>query len=511
MDGQPRAMRYISLFSGIEAASLAWEDLGFKPVAFSEIEPFPCAVLAHRFPEVPNLGDITKVDWSDYADKGIDIIVGGSPCQSFSVAGRREGLAGASGLMFEYLRAVQEVMPRWVVWENVPGALSSEGGAAFGQLLGELDALGYGLAWRVLDAQFFGVAQRRQRLFVVGSLGEAGAERACEVLFEPDSLQWDPTPSREKRKELAARAAGSAGGASEPAIPINTMIATRGGKLGRGTDFGVAEDGDPAYTITATHPHAVCTGFKFHAGSSAGSIAYQHEQSPTITADWHSPAVLCMTDTQPNTMVADGLCGTLSCHSKKDPPVVCRTDERVGWTSEIEGPVAFAQNTRDEVRYVNGLHSAAASPSAGKVIATEEPRSAAIAIDRATTPKFSEELCHTLRRGGAGGCNDAVAVISQYGEVAGTLTARYDSSPCPDRGQNIVNAGSVVRRLTPRECERLQGMPDHWTRIPYRGKPADQCPDGPRYKAIGNSMAVPVMRWIGEGIVLVDKLEGRCE
>ena len=393
-------MRYVSVFSGVEAATLAWDQLGWEPVAFSEIDPFPSAVLAERFPDVPNLGDITKVDWSDYADKGIDIIVGGSPCQSFSVAGRRGGLAGASGLMFEYIRCVRELRPRWFVWENVPGALSSDGGAAFGQLLAEMDDLGYGLAWRVLDAQFFGVAQRRRRVFLVGSLGDGGAERACEVLFESESLLWDPTPSREKRKELAARAEGGAGGASEPAIPINTMIATRGGKLGRGTGFGVGDDGDPAYTVTAAHGHAVCAGFKFHV---------------------------------------------------------------------------------------------------------------AVAIDRATTPKFSEELCHTLRRGGAGGCNDAVAVISQYGEVAGTLTARYDSSPCPDRGQNIVNAGSVVRRLTPRECERLQGMPDHWTRIPYRGKPADQCPDGPRYKAIGNSMAVPVMRWIGEGIVLVDKLEGRCE
>lgn len=499
-------MRYVSVFSGIEAATLAWHRLGWEPVAFSEIDPFPSAVLAERFPDVPNLGDITKVDWSEIGS--VDLVVGGSPCQSFSVAGKREGLAGASGLMFEYIRCVRELRPRWFVWENVPGALSSEGGAAFGQLLAEMDDLGYGLAWRVLDAQFFGVAQRRRRVFLVGSLGEAGAERACEVLFEPDSLQWDPTPSREKRKELAARAAGGAGGASEPAIPINTMIDTRGGKLGRGNGFGVGDDGDPAYTITTTHPHAVCAGFGYKVSSGAGSIGYQHEQSPTITADWHSPAVLCMTDTQPNTMVAEDLCGTLSCHSKKDPPVVCRTDERVGWTSEIEGPVAFAQNTRDEVRYVNGLHSAAASPSAGKVIATEEPRSAAVAIDRATTPKFSEELCHTLRRGGAGGCNDAVAVISQYGEVAGTLTARYDSSPCPDRGQNIVGNGSVVRRLTPRECERLQGMPDDWTRIPYRGKPADQCPDGPRYKAIGNSMAVPVMRWIGERIAMVDKLEG---
>ena len=279
-------MRYVSVFSGVEAATLAWHQLGWEPVAFSEIDPFPSAVLAERFPDVPNLGDITKVDWSEIGP--VDLVVGGSPCQSFSVAGKREGLAGASGLMFEHIRCVREIRPRWFVWENVPGALSSEGGAAFGQLLTEMDDLGYGLAWRVLDAQFFGVAQRRRRVFLVGSLGDGGAERACEVLFEPESLRWDPPSSREKRKALAAAAEGGAGGA----IPINTMIATRHNKLGRGTDFGVGDDGDPAYTVTAAHGHAVCAGFKFHQGSGAGRIGYIPEQSPTLTADWHNPAVL---------------------------------------------------------------------------------------------------------------------------------------------------------------------------------------------------------------------------
>lgn len=245
------------------------------------------------------------------------------------------------------------------------------------------------------------------------------------------------------------------------------MIATRGGKLGRGTGFGVAEDGDPAYTITAAHPHAVCAGFGYKVSSGAGSIGYRDKQAPTLLAGRCAASVLIHGGRQPETVGA-----------------LCASGHK-GVSNQLV--------------------------TAGKVIATEEPRSAAVAIDRATTPKFSEELCHTLRRGGAGGCNDAVAVISQYGEVAGTLTARYDSSPCPDRGQNIVGNGSVVRRLTPRECERLQGMPDDWTRIPYRGKPADQCPDGPRYKAIGNSMAVPVMRWIGEGIAMVVELEGRHE
>lgn len=237
-------MRYVSVFSGVEAASLAWHQLGWEPVAFSEIDPFPSAVLAERFPSVPNLGDITQIDWSQIG--AVDLVVGGSPCQSFSVAGKRDGLAGASGLMFEYIRCVRELRPRWFVWENVPGALSSEGGAAFGQLLAEMDDLGYGLAWRVLDAQFFGVAQRRRRVFLVGSLGDGGARRACEVLFERESLRWDPPSSREKREALAARAEGGAGGAG---------------------------------------------GFKYHHGAGAGSIGYESEQSPTLTADWHSPAV----------------------------------------------------------------------------------------------------------------------------------------------------------------------------------------------------------------------------
>ena len=128
------------------------------------------AVLAERYPEVPNIGDVTKMNWKKYRGK-VDLVVGGSPCQSFSIAGKREGLQGESGLMFEYIRAVREIRPRWFLWENVPGALSSENGEAFRQLLSEMDKLGYGLAWRVLDAQFFGVAQRRRRLFLVGHLG----------------------------------------------------------------------------------------------------------------------------------------------------------------------------------------------------------------------------------------------------------------------------------------------------------------------------------------------------
>lgn len=252
-------MRYISVFSGIEAASVAWGQLGWEPVAFSEIDAFPSAVLAKRFPNVPNLGDITKVDWSPYRGT-VDVVVGGSPCQSFSVAGKREGLAGASGLMWEYIRCVKEVMPSWFVWENVPGALTVERGRAFAQLLDSLDELGYGLAWRILDAQFVRVpgrcgwigpvAQRRRRVFLVGHLGDM---RACEVLFEPESLRWDNPSSREKRKALA-RAAG------------------------RGTASGGGEGGIEK-----------SAGFCGYASHTAQSIGYEDEQSPTLKGnDWQS-------------------------------------------------------------------------------------------------------------------------------------------------------------------------------------------------------------------------------
>ena len=238
-------MRYVSLFSGIEAASVACDGMGWEPLAFAEIDQFPSAVLKQHFPQVPNLGDVTKVDWRRFVkDFGKpDLIVGGSPCQSFSIAGTRTGLEGASGLMWEYVRAVRDVRPEWVLWENVPGALSSTHGEDFGCLLRSLDDIGYGLAWRVLDAQFFGVPQRRRRVFLVGRLG------ACpplEVLFEPEGMRRDYQPSREKRQELASAA-------------------------GRGPS---------------------CAGFKYSAGSGASSVGYEEENSNTLTADWHAPAVI---------------------------------------------------------------------------------------------------------------------------------------------------------------------------------------------------------------------------
>lgn len=513
--------RYVSIFSGVEAATLAWEPLGWEPVAFSEIEPFPCAVLANRWPDVPNLGDITKIDWKEEIDGAIDLVVGGSPCQSFSVAGKREGLKGASGLMFEYIRCVQELRPRWFLWENVLGALTSEDGGAFGQLLREMDELGYSLAWRVLDAQFFGVAQRRRRLFLVGHLG---AESPAEVLFEPDCLSGNPQSSREKRKELARRAGRS----------------------------------------------AACAGFKYSAAPRANTIGYAEEQANTLTADWHAPAVLplsgtgqhymtmsqygtevagcltargdsspcadrgqnivCMTGTQAHCHISDEIAGCLTAHmGKDDAPVVvdgtniqtyvCETahsssnglgvgesdvfptlDTSSGpavWAREngILPPFGFAQNVRNEVRIVGD------GTLSGALAARPGMKQATFACTGGTYP-INEQIATRDKKLGRG----TGLGVGADGDPAFTLLANHPHMVASEIADKPAEVNPMlVRRLTPLECERLQGFPDGHTLIAWKGKPAEECPDGPRYKAIGNSMAVPVMRWIGRRIAAVDE------
>lgn len=484
--------RYVSIFSGVEAASLAWEPLGWEPMAFSEIEPFPCAVLAERWPDVPNLGDITKIDWKEEIDGAIDLVVGGSPCQSFSVAGKREGLKGASGLMFEYIRCVQELRPRWFLWENVPGALTSEDGGAFGQLLREMDELGYSLAWRVLDAQYFGVAQRRRRLFLVGHLG---AESPAEVLFEPDCLSGNSQSSREKRKELASRAGRS----------------------------------------------AACAGFKYSAAPRANTIGYAEEQANTLTADWHAPAVLplrgnmigrtdsadrqgmamsqygteiagcltargdsspcadrgqsivCMTGTQAHCHISNEIAGCLTAHmGKDDAPVVVGGAISENATKEAFG---FAQNTRNEVRIVgDGTLSGALAARPGMKQTTF--------VCTGSTCPINEQIATRDKKLG---CETGLGV-SADGDPAFTLLENHPHMAASEIGDKPAGVNHMlVRRLTPLECERLQGFPDEHTLIAWKGKPAEECPDGPRYKAIGNSMAVPVMRWVGRRIAAVDK------
>jgi site-specific DNA-cytosine methylase len=221
-DSEP--LRYLSVCSGIEAASMAWEPLGWQPAAFAEVEKFPSAVLAHHWPQVPNMGDMNNHEQWDLP--AIDVLVGGTPCQSFSVAGLRKGLRDPrGGLMLTFLEIAQRRRPRWIVWENVPGVLSSHGGRDFGAFLGALGALGYGWAYRVLDAQWFGVAQRRRRVFVVANLGDGAA--AAKVLFESESVRRNPAPSREAGERTAADAAGGAGNGCRGGADVTGAIDCR--------------------------------------------------------------------------------------------------------------------------------------------------------------------------------------------------------------------------------------------------------------------------------------------
>ena len=339
-------MKYGSVCSGVEAATAAWHSLGWTPQWFSEIEKFPSAVLAHHYPDVPNLGDMTQFkEWP--IDRSIDLLVGGTPCQSFSVAGLRKGLDDPRGnLMLTYLAIAAQYQPKWLVWENVPGVLSSQRGRDFGTFLGALGQLGYGFAYRVLDAQYFGVAQRRRRVFVVGYLGDW--RRAAAVLFERESMSGHPAPSRE---------------AGQKAAPTVTQ------------------------------------------GAPFSRTGNQRVEAEAVVAQ----------------------CLTTRTGSAYDP-----TTETL--------PIAFgAQNSANQ----------------GDSVSTEVTPT----LDKSKTPAVMNDL--------------------------------------------------QVRRLTPTEFERLQGFPDNYTQIEWRNKAAKDCPDGPRYKAMGNSMAVPVMRWIGERIEMVESLDGR--
>lgn len=285
-------MRYISIFSGIEAATVAAESLGWEPVAFSEIDAFPSAVLAHHYPEVPNLGDITKIDWRKYRGKA-GLVIGGSPCQSFSIAGKREGLKGESGLMFEYIRCVREVRPTWFVWENVPGAFSSERGEAFRQFVSEMDKLGYGLAWRVLDAQFYGVPQRRRRVFVVGRFR---AEPPTEVLFDPESLRGDLAPSREKREELTARVEERVGGRGAGHVHVMTTANTSA----NGSNF----TRDITYTLDCTNSNAICM-------KDATANAYVGDTPSLLAHAEKEPPIVCVADDNAKAAIDTDMCGSL--------------------------------------------------------------------------------------------------------------------------------------------------------------------------------------------------------
>lgn len=360
------AFTFGSVCSGIEAASVAWESLGWRAAFFAEIDPFASAVLAYHWPHVRNFGDFTKIGREVHVGTAIDLLVGGTPCQAFSHAGQRQGLIDPRGnLTLEFMGLAQRLRPRWLVWENVPGVLSNDDGRTFGIVLGLLGHIGYGTAYRVLDAQYFGVAQRRRRVFVVGYRG--AWQPAAAVLLEPSCMSGHSPPRREQRRDASDVAA-----------------------------FGADDRGDVARTLTTSAERFDVT--------SETLLAFNGRQDPVSLSDVSLP------------LDANG-----------DGNATC---------------LAYGIGTR------------------------------MTRMTHARSVLFSPDVAYTM-----------------------------DTSAAQLAAHVVDDGRMVLRRLTPRECERLQGFPDDYTLVPYRRAMAR---DAPRYRALGNSFAVPVIRWIGKRIAIMD-------
>jgi len=552
-------VRYLSVCSGIEAASAAWHPLGWTPVAFSEVDKFPSAVLAHHYPDVPNWGDMTK--FKEWPDADVDVLVGGTPCQSFSVAGLRKGMDDPRGnLALTYLAIADRYKPTFLCWENVPGVLSSNGGRDFGAILGGMVELGYGVAYRVLDAQFFGVPQRRRRVFVVGHLGDW--RRAAAVLFEQHSLQGHPPPSRKARQTAptipSRRTAGGGlgtdfdcdGGLIPDVAP--TMVAN-GNRTGGDRPYGT--DGD---TVTSLIPVIMSSG-------QANAEIFIDGSAPTITCLHDRPFVAMSVDLQ-NVALGGDIAGTLDTTrpGRGGGQAVMATAFKAshftrgkdGAPSDVVPPLSADADKGDQDTLIFGDVADPVLANVGKTYTQEGSGNfkltnvvmAPVAFSSKDHGADAGEIAPTLRSMGHDGSHanggGQVAIAFQTNtngddgmEVDGiSVTLKSKGMPAVafsimpmnsgkdykaretdvaqplmaggpvggNQGGDFVKSAMQVRRLTPRECERLQGFPDDYTLIPWRG---GMSPDGPRYKALGNSMAVPCMRWLGERIQMVSDLE----
>ena len=476
-------MRYASICSGIEAPAAAWQSLGFTPAWFSEIDRHCNAVLAHHHPLVPNVGDLNGLSGRLTNDqKSVDLIVAGTPCQSFSLAGLRGGLDDQRGnLALEFSRVVDACRPRWVVWENVPGVLSSGGGRDFGSIIRALEAIGYGLFWRVLDAQHVrvdsharAVPQRRKRVFLIGYLGDWRPPAA--VLLEREGLRGDPSPRRKAGQVAAGTLAGRASG---------------GGGLG--ADF-------------------ECDG-----GTVAQPLLAKHNLSHRDDIDTLIPVSLAYGGGNTSGPIDVATCVPTRTHIDFDVETFVTHPLPAAHDSSEDGtgrgvpviPVAFDARQSDVCVY---------GDRAGPL--DTDGHSQAIAFSsKDSGGDASDEVSPTLRA-----CPHDASHANGGGPVA---VAVYDNQPPRsvsirgrgtelDRTENVASAikggegghskphvlvDTCVRRLTPLECERLMGFEDGFTAIDYRGRPMR---DGPRYRLLGNSMCVNVLRWLGHRILMVD-------
>ena len=598
-----RALRYLSVCSGIEAVSVAWGPLGWRPAMFAEIDPFCCWLLHSRYGAsrpvhmpsphdaatrkdakqraaairnvvalsadgaIINAGDFTRIGAEHVG--AIDLLAGGTPCQSFSVAGRRAGLDDPRGnLTIEFARLADRLRPTWLVWEDVPGVLSIDGGRTFGAFLGLLVQLGYGIAYRVLDAQHFGVPQRRRRVFVVGHSG--GWRGPAAVLAEFASLSGYPPPRREARKGASSGVevgpSGSrytdtaptldsgckdgfvrnqlgvgvisstedishclnAGGMGPQDYETETLIAHSLSADG----FDASEDGTGRGTpmvqvaICTAHTQSNGSGFSDHvahtleSGSGAQAVAFnlrgrEGGAMPEVT---ESASLRASNGGSSNSYIAF----SAKDHAA-DADEIAPTLRGMGHdSSHANGggqiAIAFSTNQRGEVRE-RDVHGSLSSCRGGGnqidgVIQTHiDNNHTPVAYtlhgsDKTASAASSTDVAGSLRTRAPGSIeNSSTTAVLQDQSVASPLTASYgkqiDSSDISSGPPNLLRSQMAVRRLTPRECERLQGFPDDYTLVEYRGKLAS---DGPRYKALGNSMAVPVMRWIGQRIAEVDAI-----
>ena len=566
-------MNYLSVCSGLEGASLAFRGLDWAPVGFAEIDPFPSAIIAHHYgsnmPDEPlssnappNFGDFTQIDTA--ALGLVELLVGGTPCQAFSIAGKRLSLADARGnLTLAYVVLAHELARshglRNCLWENVVGVLSTPDnafGAFLGGLVGGDDPIepvvkpkrgksnafwrwreaGFerdddgnevkveeghitrwpraGMvagpvcraAWRVLDAQYFGLAQRRERVFVVADFGD-GADPAA-VLFERPSLPGNPAPRREERKDVAGAvkaSSGRRGGLSEGECG-GLVAAFEGNRTGGELD--------------------VATAVRAKGGTGHGDFESETFIAHTLRAEGFDASEDGSGRGTPIVPVAfpANLSGTQFASREDMSPALQALNPTA---------VAFAQNTRDEVRLQGGDGQISGTPAAepgmkqttyvaqcaGPVVSSSAQRGGVPQADAAAEMPVADGFAFDLRGRDGGampeGPHDTANLRAASGgssrsyvaQVAPTMTAGGDRprgdrpyGTHPDDAESLVAMQWAVRRLTPLECERLQGVPDNYTRIAWRGKPPEECPDGPRYRALGNSWAVPVVAWIARRI-----------
>jgi DNA (cytosine-5)-methyltransferase 1 len=473
-----RASRPIFMPSPHDAASR--KEAKQRAAAIRNIVALPASGM------IVNAGDFTRIGKQDVGT--IDLLAGGTPCQSFSIAGLRAGLDDPRGnLTIEFARLADRLRPLWVVWENVPGVLSIDDGRTFGAFLGMLVELGYGLAWRILDAQFFGVPQRRRRVFVIGYLGDWRA--AAAIFLEWHGLSGYPPPRREARKDLAptlsARAQGGGG--------LGTDFDLDGGLI-RQLAFGGNNTSGPIDVATAANACA----------SASGRIDFETE---TFIA--HS-------------LSADGFDASEDGTGRGVPLIAGTLSTRYGASSGRDlsdssavPPLAFNLRGREggampEPADAASVRSASGGSSNSYVAFSAKDYGADVDEIAPTLRGMGHDSSHANGGGQVAVAftlhgSDGTASTATPTDVAGSVRTKPPGS-IENSSTTIAQQGMAVRRLTPRECERLQGFPDDYTLVEYRGKLAA---DGPRYRALGNSMAVPVMRWIGQRIAAVHEIVSR--